>query len=255
MFTFFWTDDRKRSLTYGHKKTWDFVLIEVWGSAITQVIQTSKAHDNHRERLLLYLVNNLFEILRISDLQSISKNAFICLIKCTNSDVIYFLFLCLLSFCWFSTCKDIKFRFNRVNCSIVYAKLLLFCQAELWFICQEEKSWKIILNFATPNKGTEHSFIVMGVQFFETTDDRLTFLITIPIHEDCSESEETRQKSIDKILKLIEENPQITTAKIAMAIGLSNSGVEKNLRTLKEMGIIKRVGSPTYGGRWENYIR
>ena len=102
----------------------------------------------------------------------------------------------------------------------------------------------------------------MGVQFFETTDDRLTFLITIPIHEDCSESEETRQeseetrqKSIDKILKLIEENPQITTAKIAMAIGLSNSGVEKNLRTLKEMGIIKRVGSPTYGGRWENYIR
>ncbi len=121
---------------------------------------------------------------------------------------------------------------------------------------------------------------------FETTDDRLTFLITIPIHEDCSESEETRQestetmqkstetmqkstetwqeseetrqestetrqKSIDKILKLIEENPQITTAKIAMATGLSNSGVEKNLRTLKEMGIIKRVGSPTYGGRWE----
>ena len=100
----------------------------------------------------------------------------------------------------------------------------------------------------------------------------MTFLITIPIHEDCSESEETwqeseetwqestetmqkstetRQKSIDKILKLIEENPQITTAKIAMAIGLSNSGVEKNLRTLKEMGIIKRVGSPTYGGRWE----
>ena len=64
-------------------------------------------------------------------------------------------------------------------------------------------------------------------------------------------STETRQKSIDKILKLIEENPQITTAKIAMATGLSNSGVEKNLRTLKEMGIIKRVGSPTYGGRWE----
>ncbi|MDD6165077.1 MAG: winged helix-turn-helix domain-containing protein [Bacteroidales bacterium] len=64
-------------------------------------------------------------------------------------------------------------------------------------------------------------------------------------------STETRQKSIDKILKLIEENPQITTAKIAMAIGLSNSGVEKNLRTLKEMGIIKRVSSPTYGGHWE----
>ena len=34
-----------------------------------------------------------------------------------------FCFFCLLSFCWFSTCKDIKFRFNRVNCSIIYSKL------------------------------------------------------------------------------------------------------------------------------------
>lgn len=31
--------------------------------------------------------------------------------------------------------------------------------------------------------------------FFETTDDRLTFLVTIPIHEGCSDSSGTKSKS------------------------------------------------------------
>ena len=30
---------------------------------------------------------------------------------------------------------------------------------------------------------------------FETTDDRLTFLVTIPIHEGCNESSETSDNS------------------------------------------------------------
>ena len=30
---------------------------------------------------------------------------------------------------------------------------------------------------------------------FETTDDRLTFLVTIPIHEECSDSSETKSES------------------------------------------------------------
>ena len=32
---------------------------------------------------------------------------------------------------------------------------------------------------------------------------------------------------------------------------MSTRGVEKNLRQLREAGIIKRTGSPTYGGYWE----
>ena len=40
-----------------------------------------------------------------------------------------------------------------------------------------------------------------------------------------------------------------------MVLGLSTRGVEKNLRALKEAGIIKRVGSPTYGGSWEIVIK
>lgn len=36
-----------------------------------------------------------------------------------------------------------------------------------------------------------------------------------------------------------------------MELGLSTRGVEKNLRILRESGIIKRIGSPTFGGYWE----
>ena len=123
---------------------------------------------------------------------------------------------------------------------------------------------------------------------FETTDDRLTFLITIPIHEHCDESLEirsetssgttfkssgtpsessetgsgtaletvakssgTQHRTAIKILELIKNNSKITTPQIAMELGISTRGVEKNLRMLRESGLLKRVGSPTYGGHWE----
>ena len=133
---------------------------------------------------------------------------------------------------------------------------------------------------------------------FETTDDRLTFLVTIPVHEGCNKSSEiapessekgsetstksserslessgtgsgtqhessgtssgtdvtssgTRQKTSEKIIELINADPQITAPKIAMELGISTSGVEKNLRQLREAGILRRIGSPTFGGYWE----
>ena len=115
---------------------------------------------------------------------------------------------------------------------------------------------------------------------FETTDDRLTFLVTIPVHEGCNESSgisekssetgsetqskssETnskssgaRQKTTDKILELIKHDSKITALQIAMELGISTRGVEKNLRLLRESGIIKRIGSPTFGGYWEITIK
>lgn len=61
----------------------------------------------------------------------------------------------------------------------------------------------------------------------------------------------TQLKTIDKILELIKTDPQVTAPMIAKALGISTRGVEKNLRQLRESGIIKRVGSPTIGGHWE----
>lgn len=124
---------------------------------------------------------------------------------------------------------------------------------------------------------------------FETTDDRLTFLVTIPIHEGCSDSSGTKSESSgtslssseesietvgfgsekstgssektsnssekasnssEKILELIKQNPKISAAGIAMEIGISSRGVEKQIKKLREAGIIKRNGADK-GGYWE----
>lgn len=113
---------------------------------------------------------------------------------------------------------------------------------------------------------------------FETTDDRLTFLVTIPIHEGCSDSSEESIETVgfgsektsnsseetsnssektsnssEKILELIKQNPKISAAGIAMEIGISSRGVEKQIKKLREAGIIKRNGADK-GGYWEIVI-
>ena len=99
---------------------------------------------------------------------------------------------------------------------------------------------------------------------FETTDDRLTFLITIPIHEMCSESSETtnessetqsksserKRKNSERILDLIKNKPTISAAEIAMEIDMSSRGVEKQIKKLREAGVIRRNGAD-FGGYWE----
>ena len=111
---------------------------------------------------------------------------------------------------------------------------------------------------------------------FETTDDRLTFLVTIPIHEGCDQSSEKNSgtssetnskssekgvlgsekssekasKSSEKILDLIKNKPTISAVEIAMEIDMSARGVEKQIRKLREAGIIKRIGADR-GGYWE----
>jgi ATP-dependent DNA helicase RecG len=69
----------------------------------------------------------------------------------------------------------------------------------------------------------------------------------------------THEKKIDKptvgetvgeILELIRLNPRITREELSGKTGLSVRGIEWNLKKLKEMSIIKRIG-PTKGGHWE----
>ena len=85
---------------------------------------------------------------------------------------------------------------------------------------------------------------------FETTDDRLTFLVTIPVHEGCSESSETAilgsergsersPETKDLIIDIIRQDPHITAAEIAMQLNISSRGVEKQIRKLRELGRIK----------------
>ena len=63
-------------------------------------------------------------------------------------------------------------------------------------------------------------------------------------------SSEKTEKSSEKILKLIAGEPQITIAEIALRVGISSRGVEKHLKTLREAGLLRRVGADK-GGYWE----
>ena len=119
---------------------------------------------------------------------------------------------------------------------------------------------------------------------FETTDDRLTFLIHIPVHAGCENnllslanksqlngSEKTGTSSekgsasssekgsagsdkpqdvVQSILSAIRHNPKVSAAEIAMKVGLSSRAIEKRIKTMRENGIIRRVG-PDRGGYWE----
>ena len=88
---------------------------------------------------------------------------------------------------------------------------------------------------------------------FETDEDRLAFLVTIPVHEGCENrlSSETPKRTIDKILRIIKGRPGITNAELANILGISPRAVGKHLKKLRNDNRIVRVGSPTYGGGWE----
>ena len=58
------------------------------------------------------------------------------------------------------------------------------------------------------------------------------------------------EKTREKLLRLIRENPSITVLKIAQKVELSPKGVEWNLAKLKKNGLLRKIG-PDKGGRWE----
>ena len=55
---------------------------------------------------------------------------------------------------------------------------------------------------------------------------------------------------VQSILSAIRYNPKVSAAEIAMKVGLSSRAVEKRIKTMRENGIIRRIG-PDRGGYWE----
>ena len=58
------------------------------------------------------------------------------------------------------------------------------------------------------------------------------------------------EKTVEKITRLIKENPKITIKELENQTGLSRGGVEWNIEKLKNKGFIKRIG-PDKGGYWQ----
>jgi ATP-dependent DNA helicase RecG len=53
-----------------------------------------------------------------------------------------------------------------------------------------------------------------------------------------------------KILILIARNPRVSKKVMAQSLGISTTAIDKNLTTLKQKGLIRRIG-PDKGGHWE----
>lgn len=68
--------------------------------------------------------------------------------------------------------------------------------------------------------------------------------------EETSKSSEETPKSSEEILKLMRENPSITTKMLSENLSITTRAVEKHLSKLKKDGRIKRIGS-TKSGIWE----
>lgn len=82
-------------------------------------------------------------------------------------------------------------------------------------------------------------------------DNREMQIKTISDTDDTLKSKEKgKEKSKEKILQIIANNPYVTTKELSEIIGLSIAGIEKNMRQMKEKGLIRRIG-PDKGGHWE----
>jgi predicted HTH transcriptional regulator len=68
--------------------------------------------------------------------------------------------------------------------------------------------------------------------------------------EETEESSEETEKSSEKILRLIADNPEISSKEIASILNMTQRGVEKTIAKLKAAGQLRRIG-PNKGGRWE----
>ena len=71
-----------------------------------------------------------------------------------------------------------------------------------------------------------------------------------PMEMEQKSSLKSSLKSSQKILELISASPSITISEIAVRLGMTKRGVDKNIKRLKEQGVIRRVG-PDKGGHWE----
>ncbi|MCG8310793.1 MAG: DUF977 family protein [Cytophagales bacterium] len=79
---------------------------------------------------------------------------------------------------------------------------------------------------------------VFGVTVFST------FHEDVEVEKGSGKSSENTR---EKIIGLINENPQITISKMAEIIGITNKGIEKQIKILRESGLIERQGSSKFG--------
>ena len=120
-------------------------------------------------------------------------------------------------------------------------------------VLKEDKGEYINALIATRENEDMHYFLdFMTEEMVKTvTSDIDAFLkSTEESGEKKLENGEKQQKSREKILALLKQDPSFTTRRLAEAIGISAKAIEKQLAKLKAEGLIERDG-PDKGGKWK----
>ena len=68
--------------------------------------------------------------------------------------------------------------------------------------------------------------------------------------EKITKTVEKTTKTVEKIVNILSNNPSATVREISEMLGLSRRGIEEQIKSLKQKGIIRRIG-PDKGGHWE----
>ena len=77
--------------------------------------------------------------------------------------------------------------------------------------------------------------------------------VTVNVTEKVNATEnviDASQKTSQKIIDLIKEDPYISTSKMAEIIGVDRRNIARNIKKLQEQGVVRRVG-PDKSGFWE----
>jgi len=80
--------------------------------------------------------------------------------------------------------------------------------------------------------------------------DFMLRMIRDAVLESAKTSEKKPEKTSEKILRLITENPHVTIAELARFTRLTARTIERNLQRLQAAGKLRRIG-PDKGGHWE----
>ena len=63
-------------------------------------------------------------------------------------------------------------------------------------------------------------------------------------------SEKSGQKTVDRLLELLKEQPELTQEGMVKALAITRSTIQKHLSNLRKAGLLRRIG-PDKGGHWE----
>jgi len=93
----------------------------------------------------------------------------------------------------------------------------------------------------------EHGGINVDIRF----DEFFTVIFELKKLSNADDgSQKSSQKSSQKILNLMQQNPAITIHELAEEIGISDRAIKRQITRLKEQGQLIRIGADR-GGHWQ----